>query len=179
MNSTHGWDSIMSFSSQPVGSGSGPASGLDSPPSPLSHREAIRVARRIVAGPTFNGTSCWLWTGSVWRGYGYMYFRGKWPATHRVTYEATRGAIPNGLVIDHLCRVRNCANPMHMEAVTDKINVLRGTGPTARLARQTHCLRGHEFASANLHILPNGRRRCKACALWREAQYRAQRRRTQ
>jgi len=90
-------------------------------------------------------SGCFLWTGNLNRnGYGRYYLGGKkYIMAHRFAYERQRGAIPVGLTIDHLCRVRCCVNPIHMEAVTNKVNVLRGVGRIARQARQTLCHRGH------------------------------------
>jgi len=83
---------------------------------------------------------CWLWQGPLSpNGYGRT---SKWYA-HRAMYEILMGPIPPRLVIDHLCRVRRCVNPDHMEVVTRGENVLRGETVSARAARQTHCKRGH------------------------------------
>ncbi|RBY82659.1 HNH endonuclease signature motif containing protein [Blastococcus sp. TF02A-26] len=111
---------------------------------------------------------CWLWTGAVTSaGYGSWSSDGHRLSPHRVTYEAVHGPIPDGLQIDHLCRVRLCVNPQHLEAVTPQVNVLRSEAPTAYLARQTHCLRDHELAGDNLliqtrHGRPVGRE-CRRC----------------
>lgn len=70
--------------------------------------------------------SCWLWTGSTTKaGYG-MFGAGRRGMgnlyAHRYSYEWAKGPIPAGLHIDHLCRVRNCVNPAHLEAVTQGEN---------------------------------------------------------
>jgi hypothetical protein len=91
-----------------------------------------------------------------------------------MAYEELVGPIPAKMVIDHLCRVRHCVNPEHMEPVTDRINVVeRGTGLAAVRARQTHCIRGHEFTPENTgRQSKSGTRFCKACALaYQRAQY--------
>src|SRR3989304_2992011 len=75
-------------------------------------------------------------------GYGRVWCNGRMQMVHRLIYEALVGPIPNGLTIDHLCRVRRCVNPDHMEPVTMLVNCLRGEGPTAKQARQTHCKNG-------------------------------------
>lgn len=82
---------------------------------------------------------------------------------HRAAYIEFREPIPDGLTIDHLCRNTGCVNPSHMEAVTAKINVLRGETITGINSRKTHCLRGHEFTEANTYIAKKGSRVCKAC----------------
>lgn len=111
--------------------------------------------------------SCWLWTGSKtsWE-YGQHTVDGKNWRVHRLAYILTKGEIPKGLHLDHLCRVRHCVNPDHLEPVTNKQNVLRGIGPTANNARKTHCKRGHEFTEANTYVYTRGEhqeRFCKAC----------------
>ena len=91
---------------------------------------------------------------------------------HRAAYEVRIGPIPDGMVIDHLCRNRACINPAHMEPVTNRENVLRGTGPSAQHARKTHCNYGHAYDDQNT-MHRRGRRHCRKCALratreWRE-----------
>jgi hypothetical protein len=83
---------------------------------------------------------------------------------HRVSYELHKGPIPEGLVIDHLCRVRHCVNPDHLRAVTHAVNILAGVGRGALHARKTHCVNGHEFTAENTRLCEGGRRRrCRTC----------------
>ena len=85
-------------------------------------------------------TGCWFWTGTVANhGYGYIKINGKNTMAHRFSWELHNGPIPDGLVIDHLCRVRSCVNPAHLRVVTFKENVLCGTAPTALNAAKTKC----------------------------------------
>lgn len=111
---------------------------------------------------------CWEWTGTVVNGYGQIRRGGKdlpKAKTHRVSYELAYGPIPDGLTIDHLCRNQICVNPAHLEAVDIRENILRGNGPTARQARQTHCKHGHPLSGDNVAIRnrPGGGRRCRTC----------------
>jgi hypothetical protein len=106
-------------------------------------------------------SGCWEWQGSLYpAGYGQFYL-GNYKAvySHRWAYEYYIGPIPEGLVIDHLCRNRKCVNPAHLEAVTQKININRGAGNTSK----THCPRGHAYSEENTYLF-RGRRRCKACS---------------
>ena len=120
----------------------------------------------------FDESGCWLWTGIIDKpgGYGRFTFWGRLRLAHRVAYEHWIGKIPMGLQIDHLCRVRNCVNPDHLEAVTQRENLMRGIGITAVLARATHCKRGHPFDEANTTLDANGKRRCRECLRlqWKE-----------
>lgn len=107
--------------------------------------------------------TCWLWVASrIPNGYGNIKVAGRMQLAHRVSYEMTRGPIPDGLVLDHLCRNRACVNPAHLEAVTFRENVLRGAGYTAEQARKTHCKNGHEFTAENTYVWRD-QRHCRAC----------------
>lgn len=123
-------------------------------------------------GPGSNG--CVLWTGYIApSGYGQFYKRGsgrgaKRGYAHREAYELFVGPIPEGMVIDHLCRVKACVNPMHLEVVTIRENLLRGETLSAANALKTHCPKGHLLAGDNLYIRPDsgpraGGRECKTC----------------
>jgi hypothetical protein len=72
-------------------------------------------------------TQCWPWKlRTNDRGYGCVSTQGDLYKSHRVAYTLIRGSIPDGLVLDHLCRNRSCCNPWHLEAVTHAENVRRG-----------------------------------------------------
>ena len=91
---------------------------------------------------------------------------------HKVVWERLRGPVPDGLVLDHLCRNRACVNPDHLEPVTQRVNSLRGVGAAAQQARKTHCKYGHEYTSENtqLYINQHGNvsRQCKVCGYRRD-----------
>lgn len=115
---------------------------------------------------------CWPWLGFRHFGYG----RFKNPTSqqvHRYSYELQVGPIPEGMVIDHLCRNKGCVNPAHMEVVTVRENTLRGNGPSAIHAAKTHCIRGHELTDENTYVNSRGWRKCRTCHRMRQASYRA------
>lgn len=107
---------------------------------------------------------CWEWTGGCdTQGYGRFYFSpGHYDLSHRHAWVVLVGPIPAGMQLDHLCRNRRCVNPDHLEPVTRRVNILRGYSPVAIRARQTECIRGHEFTPENTRI-KNGYRNCRAC----------------
>jgi hypothetical protein len=128
-------------------------------------RHLLAFLSRICPEPN---TGCWLWTGYLHpSGYGlYPTARGALPGlAHRISYEIHRGAIPNGLQLDHLCRTKACVNPAHLEPVTLKENVLRGIGISAINARKTRCQNGHLLQAENLdpYFLSRGERVCREC----------------
>ena len=107
---------------------------------------------------------CWEWTGAkTGLGYGNFYVAGRTVRAHRFVYEAARGAIPDGLVLDHLCRNPKCVNPAHLEPVTQRENILRGASDISSRATRTHCKRGHALAGENLQISKLGHRQCAEC----------------
>ena len=107
--------------------------------------------------------ACWLWQGAeIPSGYGY--FRGATcnVPVHRWSYEFCVGPIPKGQEIDHLCRVRNCVNPDHLESVIHHINIIRGS--TRKGHHKSSCKNGHLFNQDNTAIRRDGTYACKTCA---------------
>lgn len=105
---------------------------------------------------------CLRWTGFRQPGgYGQMKAGGAAPElVHRVAYRLAHGSIPDGYQIDHLCRVRDCVNPDHLEAVTQQENLSRKSPPEP--AARTHCGRGHELTPENTYQWRT-QRHCRTC----------------
>jgi hypothetical protein len=124
--------------------------------------KASTLARLLRTFDRPGNDMCWLWKNApATNGYGQFFIDGKRRAAHRVVYELLLGPVPVGLVLDHLCRVRLCVNPHHLEPVTDEENIDRS--PVHNGAK-THCKRGHDFTTANTYLQPSGGRRCRTCA---------------
>lgn len=113
-------------------------------------------------------SGCWLWDGSLRMPAGYATIESGGKGSrkilaHRVGYELTYGTVPPGLQLDHLCRVRSCVNPRHLEPVTSRENTMRSPiCPAAVNARKTSCINGHPF-NGTTTILGQNRRRCRIC----------------
>lgn len=115
------------------------------------------VADRIDARTDKTG-DCWLWTGYTNDdGYGIIKVNGRAVGVHRVAYELVAGPIPKGIELDHLCQVRHCVRPGHLEPVTHTENVRRSG------VRTTHCPSGHLYDEANTYVYRSGARGCRAC----------------
>lgn len=129
--------------------------------------------------------TCWNWTGSTTR-QGYGHIAGKWDVetgssptlfTHRVAYELMVGPIPDGLVIDHLCKNTRCCNPAHLEPVTLAENTRRGLHKNTK---KMLCPRGHAYDRIVTRIGPDGverkERHCSLCDTDRKRRWREQQR---
>lgn len=118
-----------------------------------------RFARKITPP---NESGCVLWQAATNRG-GYGIFRGHGRAVlaHRFAWEQANGPVPDGLQLDHLCRVRHCVNPDHLEVVTLLENYRRGNSGKHQAAK-THCPHGHAYDETNTYRL-NGHRHCRSC----------------
>jgi len=131
--------------------------------------EPDRIVSRLLTKVAMPASyeACWPWVGSI-NPYGYGQARvgsraagtSRMVGAHRAMYEVAVGPIPDGLQLDHLCRVRHCVNPLHLEPVTKYVNGIRGESFSAINARKTHCPRGHPYDSRNVS---NGGRMCSCC----------------
>ena len=120
---------------------------------------------------------CWLWTACTpERGYGRFSFRAKVWFAHRVAYTLTFGEIPDDKELDHLCRVKKCVRPGHLDPVTHRGNM---TAPGARVGiptgelkkAKTHCPQGHPYSGENLYVTSQGFRQCKICSQIRQRKF--------
>lgn len=128
-------------------------------------RSKIRLEQAPTNPPRPISGPCWMWTASGSR-YGLIRHGGGTRVAHRVVYELLVGPVPDGLELDHLCRVKYCCSPMHLEPVTHQVNVDRAK-PLEGRPRWTHCPKGHELAGENVKIKERRgyvERTCGTCA---------------
>lgn len=129
---------------------------------------ATPLADRIRDSSSVTESGCWQWQRYTYgNGYAAISVAGKQRLAHRVSYEVSVGPIPEGMVIDHLCRNKRCVNPAHLEVVTSRENTRR--------AMRTHCINGHEFDEENTWM-HEGKRYCRACRRKRAREYQERRR---
>jgi hypothetical protein len=135
-----------------------------------------RIWEKIEVDPE---TNCWLWLGSLsgsshLGGYpeGFHSEKKKVVKIHRWLYEELVGEIKPGLDLDHLCRVRRCCNPAHVEPVTRSENNKRGNAGYNMIEYWNNaitCPRGHEWTEENTFYIEGIQRYCRKC---RQAQQR-------
>lgn len=116
-------------------------------------------------------SDCWLWTGARGsEGYGRLTLHQRRFGAHRLAFIWANGAIPDGLVLDHLCRNRLCVRPDHLEPVTVLENTRRGLN-----GQRTHCAAGHQLSSDNIRMMSGGGkpyRQCRICLkAWKHQAY--------
>lgn len=121
---------------------------------------------------------CWEWTGLTSKdGYGILVeseppYRNV--LVHRLSWCLVVGAISDGMVLDHLCRVPNCVNPQHLEEVDNPTNSKRGMAAKMVAHRNHTCLKGHAVVDDNAQPCGKGRVRCRTCSrATARARYRA------
>jgi len=127
----------------------------------LRTQEAYRVEDR-----GYSGGPCWIWQRYINdQGYGVVGHKGGTVRAHREMYEKMVRPIPEGLELDHLCRVRSCVNPDHLEPVTSAENIRRNESPTSVTVREGRCRRGHDLSGPDAVYVhtKTGKRQCKAC----------------
>lgn len=108
-------------------------------------------------------STCTVWIGATnSKGYGLVWLDGDARLAHRVAYENAHGQIPAGMVVDHLCRVRNCVRVDHLELVTVGENTRRGRVAGGLSAGET-CINGHELTDGDIYTRPNGVTECRKC----------------
>ena len=121
---------------------------------------------------------CWLWVAAKYPcGYGEFCMgkeRGNVGA-HIVSYEWAIGPVPEGLELDHLCRVRLCVRPAHLEPVSHRVNSLRGASFSAVNAQLSHCGKGHLFSPENTYLIQGKWRQCRSCQRESVRQYQSRR----
>jgi hypothetical protein len=125
----------------------------------------MKIIERFQAKYIINADNCWIWQASkMSNGYGVFTDTGRKTITaHRWSYTYFKGAIPDGLVIDHICRQPSCVNPAHLQAISQSENIKRSLFARNRGVR-THCSNGHEYTPKNTRRVPNQRGRvCLAC----------------
>lgn len=132
----------------------------------------VRLMRRVRVD---EDSGCWLWQGAIGKKSGYGRIRVgsriddsvKTLQTHRLSYELHVGPIPEGLDLDHLCRVRHCLNPEHLEPVSRRVNAYRGDNPP-----KVTCFREHPVER---QVFYSGVRKCLDCQAIRSEAYKARR----
>lgn len=141
------------------------------------HRAAISAGNIKPIGERFEEkwmpvpwTGCWLWLGYVMpNGYGMIGGGGRkggMRLAHRVSYELHIGAIPKGMQLDHLCRVRCCVNPDHLEPVSQQENISRGSRPSSDV-----CAKGHVYDEPSGKYGRQGRLCMECCRVAARARY--------
>jgi hypothetical protein len=119
-----GWRSCVNPEHLLLGTRSEASARREKPSTEASRASALRrFSTRYAVSPG----GCWEWRGAITTdGYATLSIAGRTVYAHRFSYESLVGSIPDGLVLDHLCRVRHCVNPQHLEAVSNAENVRRG-----------------------------------------------------
>jgi hypothetical protein len=137
---------------------------LSAVPVPLEAVTIERLAQLLAHTEEDNG--CWLYKSIHHTGYSYARIKQRKHGVHRILYAVVTGTNPDqSLVLDHLCRKRNCINPKHLEAVTQSVNSSRGdvgVYSTEQAKSRTQCTSGHPFDEANTYW-HRGARQCLIC----------------
>lgn len=120
----------------------------------------VDAVDRVLTKVSQDSNGCWVFQGSLTgNGYGRINTPNGVRPAHRVTYEYFISEVPEGLVLDHLCRNRACVNPYHLDPVTQSVNLARGK---PRSVPKTKCSQGHDMF-IHRRVYPSGSSRCGAC----------------
>lgn len=134
----------------------------------------LTAEQRITKSVVIDEAGCWIWQkGKNQYGYGQIRLDKKRWLVHRLTYTLFVGEIPEGMDIDHLCRVRDCCNPSHLEPVDRKTNLVRGEHPNMQAHREGRCARGHVVNADTASPRSDGRLKCRECTNARARERRA------
>lgn len=137
------------------------------------NRKVVDRHSRFMAKVQIQATGCWLWTAARDRdGYGQFGDGGTMIRAHRWAYERFVGPIPHGMEINHLCRVRACVKPEHLEPLTRAEHARRDNTPPEINRRKVACPKGHPYSGINI----DGRRICRECQRANERRWRSSRR---
>lgn len=135
---------------------------------------ASKAPDNFLAKIKVNDSGCWEWLGYIsQKGYGQLSCNCRGIAAHTFSYELFIGPVPMGLELDHLCNVKHCVNPVHLEPVTQAENMRRAGGYAllaqkggrargVQLKAKTHCPQGHPYDAVNTYI-NKGARNCRIC----------------
>lgn len=115
---------------------------------------------------TSSSRGCWLWKGFIHPGgYVQFWFQGVPVKGHRYSYELFEGPIPDGHDVHHICGVKHCVNPSHLETLPKDIHRalhMKETEPWKWQSGKTHCPQGHEYTKENTYLRYN-KRYCLTC----------------
>lgn len=149
---------------------------------PPRRRGRRPLLERLLERVTVDSNDCWIFGGNLSPdGYGRLRDESRRTVrAHRAAYTELVGPIPEGLELDHLCRVRSCVNPAHLEPVTGKVNAERGVASRRAegLIRTSHCTKGHAFTPENTYVDPRGARACRICKRANDVRRRAAKKKT-
>lgn len=130
-----------------------------------------KFVRRFLSYPTEERNGCKIWLRKTNFGYGRIQYKDFMYRAHRIAFVLNGWKIPKNKVLDHICRVRNCINPAHLRAITNRENILCGIGLTAAFAKQKYCKRQHPLFGKNF-LRYKGSRQCRICKRQRLRDYR-------
>lgn len=103
---------------------------------------------------------CWLWTAALSQGYGHFSYQGRNISAHRFAWTVVMDRpLPKAKQLDHLCRVRACVNPLHLEPVAQSLNLRRMEVANAD-RNSSRCRLGHRISNW-VHFTKRGCAECR------------------